>query len=364
VRNRVIRTIGEPRVRFREDPVRILRAAKFAGRLGFTIEPETFAAMAETAPDLVRAAPPRVLEEILRLLRGGHALPSFQLLRDVGALEFLVPVVADFLAQAPLAQRVSFWRLLDALDHQVQSGPTPSSGVLLATLMVNPVLAEAERQPERSPASIAEELLGPLSQTLRLPRRDSGCLKRVCGVQHRFLQEQDERRFRAVNFARGPYFEEALELFELRLLAGEGAPELADPWRQLASELRSGTVELGEHSGSDELEPGDRNEFGDGGEADPGRRRRRRRRRRRGGHDDDRADERSSTADGAASEDDAYEPDARSDGADGDATDGDATDGDDAPSPADDEVDEFRNPFEPATHQRDGDARQSGDGDD
>ncbi|MCB1940167.1 MAG: polynucleotide adenylyltransferase PcnB, partial [Rhodocyclaceae bacterium] len=81
---KVIRTIGDPRVRFREDPVRILRAAKFAGRLGFTIEQETLAAMAETAQDLTRAAPPRVLEEILRLLRSGHALDSFQLLRDVG----------------------------------------------------------------------------------------------------------------------------------------------------------------------------------------------------------------------------------------------------------------------------------------
>ena len=58
--NRTIRTIGDPRVRFREDPVRILRAAKFAGRLSFHVEPETLAAMAEVAPDLVRAAPPRV----------------------------------------------------------------------------------------------------------------------------------------------------------------------------------------------------------------------------------------------------------------------------------------------------------------
>ena len=63
----MIRTIGDPRVRFREDPVRILRAAKFAARLGFTVEPETFAAMAETSGDLVRSAPPRLLEEILRL---------------------------------------------------------------------------------------------------------------------------------------------------------------------------------------------------------------------------------------------------------------------------------------------------------
>ena len=186
VRNRVIRTIGEPRVRFREDPVRILRAVKFAGRLGFSIEPETFAAMAETAGDLSRAAPPRLLEEILRLLRGGHALDSFQLLRDVGALRTLTPVLAEFLATASHDQRVRFWRLLEALDYQVQQGRTPTNAVLLACLFVEPVLAYAAAHPGRSAASVAESLLGSLGNDLRLPRRDAGALKRICAVQRRF----------------------------------------------------------------------------------------------------------------------------------------------------------------------------------
>src|SRR5262249_1714709 len=146
LRSRIIRTIGDPRVRFREDPVRILRAAKFAGRLGFSIEPETLAAMAEASPDLLRAAPPRLLEEILRLLRGGHGLPSFQLLRDVGALKCLLPVVAEFLAEAVQGQRVAFWRLLEALDHRVQDADAPGNAVLLGTLFTAAVDAQAERQ--------------------------------------------------------------------------------------------------------------------------------------------------------------------------------------------------------------------------
>ncbi|HEX5052712.1 MAG TPA: polynucleotide adenylyltransferase PcnB [Planctomycetota bacterium] len=235
LRHRVIRTIGDPRVRFREDPVRILRAAKFAGRLGFTIEPDTFAAMAETSGDLVRAAPPRLFEEILRLLRGGHALDSFQLLRDVGALRSLVPVLADFLQQARHDQRVAFWRLLEALDHRVQAGRVPPSPVLLGALLVGPVLASAEHNPGRSPSSIAEELLGPLSQSLRLPRRDAGCLKRICGVQHRFTQTEQTKRFRIEGFVQGPYFEEALELFELRVLGGGAGRDEVERWHELAS---------------------------------------------------------------------------------------------------------------------------------
>jgi len=235
---RVIRTIGDPRVRFREDPIRILRAAKFAGRLGFTIEPETFAAMAETSGDLVRSAPPRVYEEILRLLRGGHALDSFQMLRDVGALQHLVPVLAEFLAKARHDERVQFWRLLEALDHRILDTETvPCNAVLLGVLLVGPVLARVERALGRSASSIAEELLSQFCHDLRLPRRDAGCLKRICGVQHRFLQDDDSKRFRIAGFVHGPYFAEAFELFELRMQAlGQHVGAVAR-WRELGEDL-------------------------------------------------------------------------------------------------------------------------------
>jgi len=234
LRTRTIRTIGDPRVRFREDPVRILRAAKFAGRLGFHVDPDTLAAMAEAAPDLVRSAPPRLLEEILRLLRGGHALDSFQLLRDVGALKSLLPTVADFLGAAAQPQRVIFWRVLEALDHSVHEGRVPSNPVLLGTLFVCPVQALCERQPNRSPSTVAEELLGPLGQTLRLPRRDAGCLKRICGVQHRFVQIGDQKRFKVQGFVHGPYFDEALDLFALRAHATGIDEAIVAEWQELA----------------------------------------------------------------------------------------------------------------------------------
>ena len=83
---RVLQTIGEPKVRMAEDPVRILRAIKFATRLGFRIEDDTWAAMRELAPELERSAAPRVLEEILRLLRSGSALGAFRMLRACGGL--------------------------------------------------------------------------------------------------------------------------------------------------------------------------------------------------------------------------------------------------------------------------------------
>ncbi|MBM3963346.1 MAG: polynucleotide adenylyltransferase PcnB, partial [Planctomycetes bacterium] len=237
---RLIRTIGAPRVRFREDPVRILRAAKFAARLGFAIEDETFAAMCQTSDDLVRSAPPRVLEEILRLLRSGHAFDSFKILREVGALRTLLPVVSDFLDRADADERTDFWRTLDALDRSVQDGNKPQNGVLLGALLVGAVEKRAARQPDRSPSLVAEDLLGPMCAALRLPRKDAGCVKRICGVQRRFVQTDDEKRFRVEGFLHGPYFLEALDLFGLRADALGLDPALVERWQQLANEAHGG----------------------------------------------------------------------------------------------------------------------------
>jgi len=277
IEKRVIRTIGDPEVRFREDPVRILRAAKFAGRLGFTVEKKTLAAMKRTAEDLVRAAPPRVLEEILRLLRSGHAHDSFRLLQDVGALQHLIPVLGTFHSDATDQQSDAFWDLLQALDEHVQSrDEPPQNGLLLGALLYGVVLAERERQPERSTSSIAEELLGPLANDLRLPRRDSGCLKRIIGVQHRFAQDEDKRRFRVESFVRSPYFAEALELFALRTQAEHGDLDAVDGWRELAG----ARVPSSAHGDEDEHEDGD----------EPQTRVRKKRRRRRRRRDDDEDD--------------------------------------------------------------------------
>src|SRR5687767_4899928 len=91
---RLVRTIGDPDVRFQEDPVRILRAIKFAARLDFNIEPATFAALLRQRGEIRKCAPPRVIEEIYRLLRGGASRRSLELLAETGVLEILSPHLA------------------------------------------------------------------------------------------------------------------------------------------------------------------------------------------------------------------------------------------------------------------------------
>jgi poly(A) polymerase len=94
---RLIRTIGDPDIRFQEDPVRMLRAIKFAARLGFGFDPATWRALLRWRSEISKCAPPRLLEEVHRLLRGGAARRSFELLVETGVLAVLSPYLAGLL---------------------------------------------------------------------------------------------------------------------------------------------------------------------------------------------------------------------------------------------------------------------------
>src|SRR5690606_2483558 len=94
---RLLRTIGDPDVRIQEDPVRLLRAVRFAAKLGFEIEEKTWEALVRHKAEIARCAPARVLEEIFRLLRSGHARTCFELLWRLEALDILLPPLARHL---------------------------------------------------------------------------------------------------------------------------------------------------------------------------------------------------------------------------------------------------------------------------
>src|SRR5438477_11011482 len=120
LRARLVRTIGNPDVRMREDPVRILRAIRFAGKCAFDLEPATLAAMKKHVEEIPRCAPPRVLEEVMKLLRSGASRRCFELLREVRALRILLPPVAAYLERSGPEEAERHLRALDALDGHVR----------------------------------------------------------------------------------------------------------------------------------------------------------------------------------------------------------------------------------------------------
>jgi poly(A) polymerase len=154
----VLRTIGDPHVRMAEDPVRILRAVKFATRLSFRIDERTWEAMSALAPQLARAAPPRVLEEVLRLLRSGTALGAMRMLRACGALKIVLPEVDRYLGErddSGAGERADrLWRLLEALDNDVHGGFVPTTPVCLAILYLRIIEQDVDLTAAAGPGTL------------------------------------------------------------------------------------------------------------------------------------------------------------------------------------------------------------------
>ncbi len=184
ITKRTIRTIGDPSVRFREDPVRILRAVKFAARLDLGIEPGVYDAMISHREDLARAARPRVFEEVLRFMRQGASHRSVWILWESGVMAVLIPELAAFLddEESHPARVARFWQQLDAVDRYTRShGPSSLDDVVLMTILFFEPLEEAMAG-SRDRMRAASELLVPVAERIALPRRLADGMRRVMAI--------------------------------------------------------------------------------------------------------------------------------------------------------------------------------------
>ncbi len=228
IARRVVNTIGEPHVRFREDPVRILRALKFAGRLNLGIVPEVYDAIVDCRDALDLAARPRVAEEVMRLLRGGGARRTIYLAWETGVLDVLLPELAALLydsfgsdaADGP-GHRV--FRLLEHIDQKTrESGPRDDT-VLWTLLLLEPLKEATEGARDRGAAAV--EFLEPLLERLAIPRRFADGMRRILSVLPRILSG------RAGRFARTELFDLALEVAEADLYARGRPLDVLEPLR-------------------------------------------------------------------------------------------------------------------------------------
>jgi poly(A) polymerase len=235
----------------REDPVRALRAIRFASRLGFTIEPEVFEAMRRNASELARCAPPRVLEETFKILRCTGASRAFELLRSAGLLQVTLPALSRALDAGGQEARARFHAHLSALDALVREGEPVSDAMLLGALLVH-----LRAGPAGEPA--ADLLLAELVQTARLPRKMAERTRMAMQAQKLF--HGPPRRRRRGGLAGQAYFTDALQILKVTVKAtGEGAEALAR-WEAEAKP--------GQEEGREELEPALLAEAG--GDATPG----------------------------------------------------------------------------------------------
>jgi len=242
----LIRTIGEPDIRFREDPVRMLRAVEFASRLGFAITPDAYEAILSHRKEIVKSAAPRVTEELGQSLKGGHALTTFLLMRELGLLDALLPELARVLRETdpehPHGTGHLFWALLDVLDAERRRGRVYEDAVLFALFFLPIVRArvrEAAPDGEPSPAllsTILEDLVTPIAFRMALPHAVSHRIKQALSIVGK-LSHRPDSRLAAPRLAFREAFPAALELFELRAMATGRGEELVRDWRALAARV-------------------------------------------------------------------------------------------------------------------------------
>jgi poly(A) polymerase len=224
LKSRVIRCIGDPDVRFEEDPVRMLRAIVLAARLDFIVDPPVVDAIRRHAGLIAKASPARLLEEFYKILRSGASERAFHQLAEVGLLEHLAPELLRDRGQALWPYTAA----LDAYRHRFEGTPDSlTNAVLLGTLLV-PQGFTAGRRPQRfedGDGPPAKEPLITLGR-MQLPRRDVERLRGVLSLQRRLVDLEASPRAKRALMHRGP-FQEAMTWLEIH---GQ-APDVLEHWK-------------------------------------------------------------------------------------------------------------------------------------
>jgi poly(A) polymerase len=233
---RLVRTIGDPDIRFREDPVRILRAVKFAARCDLTIEPETYRRMMEHSGEIAKCAQARVSEEFYRLLRAGAARRSMELLLETRLLEVLVPELATALRHQDGADNpehakrtARFWSYLAALDRSTTRRDTPPSNALVLAALLFPPMRDAlhpDTNNVRDVGQLVSQSSQPIIERLKSSRRDAELARQIL-LAMRYLFPSSNPNRRRPRLSGREFLDDALRLAEIVTDAEAQQPELA-----------------------------------------------------------------------------------------------------------------------------------------
>ncbi len=230
----VLRLIGEPEQRYREDPVRMLRAVRFAAKLGFNINPACEEPLFRMGELLEGVPPARMFDEVLKLFLGGSGLHTFEKLRHYDLFRWLFPATEESLSHEEQQFPITFVANgLRNTDNRVQEDKPVTAAFLFAVLLWEPVrrLAEEIRSAGESaqPAmqQAASEILSQQQQCVSIPKRISYPMRDIWGMQHRFAQRGGKRPHRLLTH---PKFRAGYDFLLLRAESGEADPELAEWW--------------------------------------------------------------------------------------------------------------------------------------
>lgn len=229
--NRQLRLIGDPETRYREDPVRMLRAIRFAAKLDFAIEPETEAPIRELAPLLTHIPAARLFDEVLKLFTAGHGEATYDLLQRYDLLAPLFPETARALDAGEPDDLIR--QALRNTDARIRQGKSVTPYFLFAAMLWPALQAEwRKRQDQGEPVQPAlhqaiAKVIGRQIQATSIPKRFSGPMKEIWELQIRLPRRQGKR---ALTTMEHPRFRAAYDFLLVRENAGEVEPGLGQWW--------------------------------------------------------------------------------------------------------------------------------------
>jgi len=224
IEKRVIRTINDPWTRFQEDPVRMIRAVKFASKLNFRIENKTWTAMQESKEAIHKSPPPRVQEELARLLEEGASCRAMTLMEESGLLKELDPNLAKYLKSSKNRPSLDkdgrlLFNLLSRVDAYLENEAKPTRALLFCVWMLPFLLAKdffEASSPDLLARRLAEEVLAPFGAS----RKDLERVAQLALALRRFQQGSKRSRRNAPKSLLGKsYFHEALNVYRFLLEA-------------------------------------------------------------------------------------------------------------------------------------------------
>ncbi len=228
-----VRIIGDARARYREDPLRMLRAVRFAAKAGFSIDERTRKPIRGLAHLLENVPPSRVYEEMQKLLLSGHAATGLRQLRSERLHHGLLPLL-DVIFEQPMGER--FVTLaLEQTDSRVRSGKSVSPAFLFAALLWHEVLAAWKKSEQRGLKPIPalfeamDTVLDIQSDKLAIPRRFTAVMKEIWALQPRLEQRSGRRPFGLLAHER---FRAGFDFLVLRSASGEAPEELSQWWEK------------------------------------------------------------------------------------------------------------------------------------
>ncbi len=240
IERKLVRTIGIPFARFKQDPVRMIRLLKFQARFGLEVDKSTYEALLECRAEILKSAPARILEEFFKMLESGHSALFFKLMTEHGLLQLMTPVLAEFLEKVDGGEVYSY---LEEIDRMCKESPEKSieRSVLLSCIVyplftrsIQTHYVDRNRMPHLG--EIQNEAYNVVGETFHpffhIPRRIAMSMVSILTTQYR-LTPLEKRRPGRLRVPGTPEFGLALQFLQIRSCIEHGLQKVCEDWNEV-----------------------------------------------------------------------------------------------------------------------------------